>query len=611
MKLVECVPNISEGRNRDRIDEVVSAAAAVEGVTVLDVDPGFDTNRTVITFVGDPDSVAEGAFRLIKRAAELIDMSAHTGAHPRMGATDVCPFIPVEGVTMDDCVKIARKVGKRVGDELGIPIYLYEHAASKPEWKNLAVVRKGEYEGLKDRFEDDYWKPDFGPARFNPGAGATAMSAREFLIAYNINLNTKSKDLANDIAFELREKGRAKRSGNIEPHYFKGEMVRYAEGNWPCGQCDFVGKSYDEVKSHTKDLHDIDLDWVNRDLYDRDLNDLDGKTVKRLGTFRNVKAIGWMIPEYGQAQISINLTNYKITPPHVVLEAAREEAARRGIIVTGSEVVGLIPLQSIMESGRFYLERQGGSTGVPVSDVIRTAVQSMGLEDVAEFDPAKKILGLPDPALDQLVALGVREFTDEVSRDSPAPGGGSIAALAGGLGAALSSMVANLSIGKPEFDEVAGELNNMAGRAQVLKDGLVRSVDTDTQAFDKVMDALRLPKDTPEEKKARSQAIQAGYIAAAEVPLETARMCREVISLAHIAAQKGNPNAVTDAGVAALMANAGVKGAVFNVRINLKSIKDEGFRSELDRECQALWDGAEEETSQVVKLVEERISPSK
>ena len=446
-RIIECVPNFSEGRDSAKINQIAESIKSVPGIDLLSVEPGADTHRTVMTFVGEPEAVGEAAFRAIACAAQLIDMSQHKGEHPRMGATDVCPFVPVQGTTMMECAELARKVGKRVGEQLGIPVYLYEQAASSPERTNLAEVRRGEYEGLENKLRDPQWKPDFGPAKLNVRSGATAIGAREFLIAYNITLNSNDKQHATDIAFELREKGRVARTGRIQPYYFKGKKLSYAPGVFPCGSCSFVGESYAEVSNHCEKTHAYDLTALLKS-NDLDVGQLIGKNVFRPGKFKECKAIGWYVDEFKRAQISINLTNYKITPPHLVLEEARRLAAERGLVVTGSEIVGLIPYQALLESGKFYLEKQGRTLGMPVSDVLRTAVFSMGLADVTPFELSKKVIGLPVDPDKALVKLSVRALTDEVSRDTPAPGGGSIAALAGALGAALASMVATLTHGK-------------------------------------------------------------------------------------------------------------------------------------------------------------------
>jgi glutamate formiminotransferase/formiminotetrahydrofolate cyclodeaminase len=461
-KLVECVPNFSEGRDATVIRGITAEIEAVRGVTLLDVDPGEDTNRTVVTFVGAPEAVAEAAFRAGKRAAEAIDMAKHHGSHARIGAMDVCPFVPVAGVTMADCVALARETGRRIG-ELGIPVYLYEHAASCPARGNLAAVRAGEYEGLEGKLADPVWKPDFGPARHNPRTGAYVIGAREFLIAYNINLATTEKRYADDIAYNLRERGRHKRSGNVAPFYYQGDAVVFARDRFPCGACDHVAKSWDALAAHYRDAHGKDL-AARYAALGYPAEEVEGRPVYADGRFSHVKAVGWVVEKYRRAQISINLTDFKVAPAHAVLEAAREEAAQRGIPVTGSEIVGMVPFDAMLESGRYYLRRMRKSTGLPVGDVIETAVQAMGLRDVAPFDTERKVLGMPRPAGD-LVSKSVAEFVDEVSRDTPAPGGGSIAALSGSIGAALAAMVANLTVGKTGFAGRYEELDALAVRA--------------------------------------------------------------------------------------------------------------------------------------------------
>jgi glutamate formiminotransferase/formiminotetrahydrofolate cyclodeaminase len=534
-RLVECVPNFSEGRDRGVIDAIAQALGSVSGVKLLDVDPGADTNRTVYTLVGPPEGAAEAAFRGAKRAADLIDMAAHKGAHPRMGALDVCPFIPVSEITMAECAALARAVGRRIGDELEIPVYFYEHAASTEERRSLANIRAGEYEGLADRLAQPGWAPDAGPARFNPRSGGTVVGAREFLLAYNVNLNTLDRRLANEVALTIREGGRAKRDA-------RGEIVR----------------------------------------------DADGTSIKVPGRLKAVRAIGWYIDQYRQAQVSINLLDFTTTPLHVVFETCREEAGRLGLVVTGSELVGLTPLAPMIEAGKYFLRKQGKSAGVPERELVEIAVRSMGLDQVAPFEPAKKIIEYHFTPAAPLLSMTAARFIDEVSTESPAPGGGSVAALMGSLGAALATMVANLTVGKKGYEAAWADLAELAERGQALKDRLARAVDEDTEAFNRVMDAMRLPKGTTEQQAERARTIEAANKAAADVPLQTARLCLEAIGLAATAAERGNRNSVSDAGVAALAARAGVEGATLNVRINLGGIADEAYKTKAAAEAAAL-----------------------
>jgi glutamate formiminotransferase/formiminotetrahydrofolate cyclodeaminase len=607
--IVECVPNFSEGRNAAVIKEITDVIEAVANVRLLDVDLGANTNRTVVTFVGPPADVEEAAFRCVEKAARVIDMSQHGGEHPRMGATDVLPFVPVAGVSMEDCAEMAGRVGKRIGQELGIPVYLYEHAASKPERRNLAKVRAGEYEGMADKLRDPEWAPDFGPTTLNAQAGVTAVGAREFLIAYNINLNSTDRRYANEIAYVLRERGRWKRSGNTEPLYYKGDVVRFpeaggeGEGRFPCGPCDFVADSFEDLEAHYRGVHGGDLRARYEDL------GIDPEApsgpVFTDGQFRDVKAIGWVIDEYSRAQISMNLTNYKVSPPHLVLEAAREEARKRGIGITGSELVGLIPYEALRQSGEFYLRRMMKSPGIPVRDVLETAVQSMGLRDVADFDLDTRVLGLPTLE-GPLVLRTTFDFVDEVSRDTPAPGGGSVAALAGAIGGALASMVANLSVGKGEFDEHYDRLCDLATRAQTVKDALIRAVDDDTRAFDSVLVGIRMPKDTEAEREARAAAILEGYKEATLVPMATVERCFEALGLCRDMAELATPEMISDAGSGALMAHAGLKAAAYNVRINLPNISDEAFCAEIrDR-----LGGIVEAAGKVLSVVEAKVEAS-
>jgi glutamate formiminotransferase/formiminotetrahydrofolate cyclodeaminase len=579
-KVIECVPNFSEGRDPAVINQITGEIESVQGVSLLDVDPGESTNRTVVTFIGEPGPVREAAFRAVQKAAELIDMSLHTGEHARFGATDVCPFVPVAGATMEECAAIARDVGRRIGEELGIPVYLYEHAASRPERWNLADVRAGEYEGLQEKLARPEWAPDFGPAEFNQRSGATAVGAREFLIAYNINLNTTDRRYANEIAYEIRERGRWKRTGNVDPFYYKGDVVYFQDDRFPDGNSDFVAGSFEELAQFHKEKYGSDL-YERYKAIGLDPDNITGRPVYKDGMFTHLKGIGWVVDDYHCAQISLNLTNYKITSPQDVLEAARELAVKRGIVITGSEIVGVVPFDAMQRAGRFYLRRMQKSTGIPTRDIVATTAQAMGLSDVAVFDIDKKVIGLPVQD-GPLVKLGIAEFVDEVSRDTPAPGGGSIAALAGALGAALASMVVNLSIGKGEFDSRYDELCELAENAQKAKDELIRAIDADTEAFNEVIAGLRMAKDSPEQIALRAEHIRAGYKSAAEVPLRTAQICREILDLCRAAADIGNQAVMSDAGVGALMAFAGVQGAIHNVRINLPNTNDDAFIGKME-----------------------------
>ena len=551
MKLVECVPNFSEGRDREKIGAITREIEAVAGVKLLDVDPGASTNRTVVTFIGPPEAVAEAAFRAIARAAEVIDMRGHKGAHSRIGATDVCPFVPVSGVSMEDCVRLAGELGDRVARELAIPVYLYEAAARKPERRNLAVVRAGEYEGLPDKLKDPRWAPDFGQPVFNAKSGATVIGAREFLIAYNVNLNTRDRKLAHEIALSLRESGRAKRDRD-------GNVVKDARG----------------------------------------------ETVKVPGKFREVKSVGWYVEDYGLAQISVNFTNYKVTPVHVVFDEACRLAGKLGLRVTGSELVGLIPKEALLMAGRHYLAKQGKSPGAPEDELVRVAVRSLGLSDVVPFDADKKIIEhqFREPGR-TLAGLSLRAFADELSMDSPAPGGGSVAALCGAMAAALAAMVANLTVGKKGYEAVASEMAGAAVRAQALKDELLEAVDRDARAFNKVMDALRLPKATAEQAAEKERAVEDASKEATLVPLEVLARSVEAAGLARTAAAKGNRNSVSDAGVAGLAAEAAGGGAYYNVLINLGGIKDAAFGGRVRRQAEKLRKALEREGKAVRALV--------
>ena len=588
LRVVECVPNFSEGRDLAKIKAITDAIEGVAGVRLLDVDPGPDTNRTVVTFVGDPDSVVEAAFQAVRTAAQVLDMTTHQGAHPRMGATDVCPFVPVEGVSLADCAELARRLGQRVGAELEIPVYLYEQAASRPERQNLAVVRKGEYEGLEEKLKDPQWAPDFGPAKFHAKAGALITGAREFLVAYNVTLNSRDKAHATDIAFELREKGRVARRGQTSAFYSSGKELKYAEGCFPCGNCGFDAPSFEALESHCQEEHGYNLRHLLA------LNDIDagkgviGKKAYKAGLFTHCKAIGWYVDVYKRAQLSINLTNYKVTAPHTVLEATRKMAVDRGLVVTGSEIVGLVPFQALYQAGQYYLRQQGKSPFIPVPDVLENAAFSMGLADAAPFEVEKKVLGLPKVAEKGLMTMVCTDFVDEVSRDTPAPGGGSIAALSGALGGALASMVANLTQGRTKSQEAENAVLAAAEAAQKAKDQLMLAVDDDTNAFNAYMDARRLPSGTAEEKAAREGAMQQGLKLAVDVPWRTAKACLEVMKASNLAMRHGNPASITDAMQGVQMGFGGVRGGLWNVIINLKDITDEAFTREMKTACDRL-----------------------
>jgi glutamate formiminotransferase/formiminotetrahydrofolate cyclodeaminase len=606
-KLIECVPNFSEGQRPEIIKQITDEIEKVEGARLLDVDPGFDMNRTVVTFIGSPEAVKQAAFNSIKKAAELIDMSKHKGSHPRMGATDVCPFVPVSGVTTEECIELSKEVAKRVGEELIIPVYLYEKSATKPERVNLAKIRQGEYEALEEKLKKPDWKPDFGPAKFNAKAGATVIGVREFLIAYNINLNTREVNHATDIAFEIREKGRSARRSNNGNFYYKSEdILKYENGSYPCGDCDFVGKTIKETIEHCGKKHDYDLADI-LEQHGIDPTKPEGQSVKKPGKFKYTKAIGWMVPKYDRAQISINLTNYKVTSMHHVLEETRKLAMERGLVVTGSEIVGMVPYPALLETGKFYLKQQHRSIGIPVKDILNTAVQSLGLNDVSEFKIEERVLGLPKNTDTSLVEMKLTDFIDEVSRESPAPGGGSIAALAGALGASLSSMVSNLTANKRGSQDVDEILNKAAEECQQIKEVLVKAIDEDTNAFNAYMNARRLPNKTAEEKKAREEAMQAGLKQAVMVPLNTAQQSYKAIEIADSVAKNGNPNSITDVGVGAQSAYTGVLGGIYNVLINLKDIKDKKFVDEMKNACAELKQKAQKELSEVLNFVESKL----
>lgn len=535
-RIIECVPNFSEGRDKNVIKSITDAIESVKGIKLLDVDPGEATNRTVVTFVGEPETVVEAAFRGVKRAAELIDMRQHHGAHPRMGATDVCPLIPIAGVTLEECAELARKLAEWISTELEIPTYCYEAAAFTQERKNLAVCREGEYEALPEKMNHPGKGPDFGDRPFDEKAartGATTVGARDFLIAVNFNLNTTSTRRANAIAFDVREKGRPVREGGK----VTGKPLKDAEGN----------------------------------------------TIMQPGTLKATKAIGWYIDEYGIAQVSMNITDISTTPLHVAFDEVCRAAAARGVRVTGTEIVGLVPKRTLIEAGRYFLHKQQRSTGISESEIIRMAVKSMGLDELAPFKPEEKVveyLVAPANGARRLTDMTCAEFADETASESPAPGGGSISAYMGALAAALGTMVANLSAHKAGWDERWKEFSDQADRGQELLSRLLHLVDEDTEAFNRIMDAFKLPKSTPEEKEARRQAIEAATLYATQVPLQTMEAAVETFPLLESMARTGNPASVSDAGVGALAARSAVLGAQLNVRINAAGLAD---RAEGDR----------------------------
>ena len=560
-KLLECVPNFSEGKDMDIINQITNQIEAVEGVDLLDVDPGQATNRTVVTFVGTPDEVLEAAFQAVKKASELIDMSKHSGAHPRFGATDVCPLVPVSGLTMDEAVEYARKLAQRIGEELQIPIYVYEHAAYEEKRRNLANCRSGEYEGLRDKLADPQWKPDFGPAEFNAKAGATAVGARDFLVAYNINLNTTSTRRANAIAFDIREKGRVKREG---------------------------GK-----------------------LTGKPVLDENGEKVWIPGTLKKVKGIGWYIEEYGIAQISLNLTDISVTPVHVAFDEACKRAEARGIRVTGSELVGLIPLKGMLEAGKYFLRKQNRSTGIPEKELIKIAVRSLGLDDLYQFQPEEKIIEYKMAKKrgeeKKLNDLTVSEFSDETASESPAPGGGSVSAYMGSLGAALATMVANLSSHKRGWDDHWKEFSDWADKGIALQAELKQLVDEDTDAFNKIMEAFKLPKTNEQEKKKRKQAIQDATKNAIMVPYRIMERSFEAFEVIEAMVEKGNPNSVTDAAVGALAVRSAVKGAFMNVRINASDLDDQQFVDDIIQKGKQIEQKAEEKEREILEKVEKKM----
>ncbi len=559
-KLIECVPNFSEGRDMSVIKQITDEIEKIEGVKLLDVDPGAATNRTVVTFVGTPDEVIEAAFQAVKKAGQLIDMRQHHGAHPRFGATDVCPLVPVANITMEETVEYARRLAKRIGEELGISVYCYESAAFDPKRRNLAYCRAGEYEGLKEKLTTPDGKPDFGPSEFNAFSGATAVGARDFLVAINYNLNTTSTRRANAIAFDVREKGRPAREG--------GKVT---------------GKP---------------------------LKDEKGNPVMIPGTLKGTKAIGWFIEEYGIAQVSMNITNISQTPVHVAYEEVFAKAAARGVRVTGAEIVGLIPKKTLIDAGKFYLTKQQRSLGISEEEIIKIAVKSMGLDDLKPFSPEEKIIEYlleADNKAKKLVDLTCTGFANETASESPAPGGGSISAYMGALAAALGTMVANLSSHKAGWDERWEEFSLWAEKGQAMKDTLLHLVDEDTNAFNKIMDAFGLPKKTDEEKALRSAAIQEATKYATEVPFHTMQEAFKTFDIVQAMAEVGNPNSVTDAGVGALCARSAVLGAHLNVQINASSLKDEAFKKDILSKADALAKQAIAKEAEILKIVASKI----
>jgi glutamate formiminotransferase/formiminotetrahydrofolate cyclodeaminase len=558
-QLIECVPNFSEGRNMQIIKQITDEIESVEGVKLLNVDPGKATNRTVVTFVGEPEPVIQAAFLAIKKAGELIDMSKHKGEHPRMGATDVCPLIPIANISMEETARYAQKLAKRVGEELQIPVYLYEAAQANPARKNLSVIRAGEYEGFFKKIKLPEWQPDFGPNEFPAKTGATVIGARDFLVAYNINLNTTSVRRANAIAFDVRETGRVKREGNP-----------------------ITGKP---------------------------VLDENGNPVYIPGTLKAVKAIGWYIEEYGVAQISMNLTNINITPVHIAFEEVVKKANERGIRVTGSELVGLIPLKCLLDAGKYFLEKQKRSTGVSESELIKIAVKSLGLDELGPFKPEERIIEylLKDKSSSKLISMPLNAFADETASESPAPGGGSISAYVGALGISLGTMVANLSSHKPGWDYRWKEFSDWAEKGQHYKNQLLALVDEDTNAFNKIMSAFSLPKSTEEEKQQRTQAIQDATKYAIEVPFKVMQLAYQSMEVIKAMAEIGNPNSVSDAGVGALCARTAVMGAFMNVRINASGLTDKEFVNDIITKGKEIQEKAQALEAEILKIVDTKI----
>jgi len=558
-QLIECVPNFSEGRDIEVIRQITAQIEQVEGVKLLDVDPGKATNRTVVTFVGEPEPVIEAAFRAIRKAAGLIDMRQHHGEHPRFGATDVCPLVPVANISMEETAAYARRLGERVGAELGIPVYFYENAATEEKRRNLANVRAGEYEGIPEKIKDPAWKPDAGPAEFNPKTGNIAIGARDFLVAYNVNLNTTSVRRANSVAFDVRENGRIKRKGNP----ITGEIVRDEAGN----------------------------------------------PVRIPGACKGVKAIGWYIEEYGIAQVSMNITNINVTPVHIAFEECVKSASKRGLRVTGSELVGLIPLSAMLDAGKYFLRKQQRSVGVSEEELVKIAIKSMGLDELSPFDPKKKIIEymLEDDSKVPLLRMDLRAFSNETASESPAPGGGSISAYVGALGVSLATMVANLSSHKRGWEERWEEFSGWAEKGQRIKDELLKLVDEDTRAFNAIMEACRLPKGTEEEKAARQEAIREATRQAIAVPFRVMELALESFEIIKAMAETGNPNSVSDAGVGALCARTAVLGAGLNVQINASGMEDDPFVREKLQASKGMAGEAIRQEKEILAIVKGKI----
>jgi len=559
-KIIECVPNFSEGRDMIKINQITDAIESVPGIKLLDVDPGKDTNRTVVTFVGSPEAVSEAAFRAVKKASEVIDMSKHHGEHPRMGATDVCPFVPVSGISMEETILIARKVAERIGVELCIPVYCYENAAFTEERRNLANCRSGEYEGLSKKLAEPAWKPDFGPAVFNELSGATAVGARDFLIAFNVNLNTTSTRRANAIAYDVREKGRPVREGNS----VTGKIVR----------------------------------------------DENGEPLMIPGALKSVKAIGWFIKEYGIAQISMNLTNISVTPVHIAFDEVCKKADARGVRVTGSELIGLIPLKSLLDAGRYFLAKQQRSGGVSDDELIKIAIRSMGLNDIHQFRPEEKIIEfvMAEEGRHRLIDMNLKAFMDETASESPAPGGGSVSAYMGALGAALGTMVANLSSHKRGWDDQWQKFSAWAEKGKAIQNDLLQLVDDDTDAYNKIIEAHALPNKSEEEKLIRDAAIQEATINATLVPLKVMETAFPAFGLIKEMTESGNPNSLTDVGVGALALGACIKGAFLNVRINAKGLKDKDYVKTIISKCEDLESKTITAVGQITDIINREIN---